>query len=69
MDDAKTEFASRLRAAREAAALSQEAVARHLDVALGTYANWERGKGSPQGWRIPSICALLGCKPKDILPA
>lgn len=46
---------------RIAAGLSQEAVARELQVSQACVASWESGKWMPKGPRLLKVAALYGC--------
>ena len=49
----------KLREKREALGLSQEKLARLLDVSYGTIANWENGKTAPSLDRLRAIGRVL----------
>lgn len=51
---------ARFKAAREAAGLSQAALAEILEVREGDLYRWEHGKNLPQAHRLPAIAAALG---------
>jgi len=53
------QFSSRLRNCRENKGLSQEDVARFLDVAYGTYHRWEKGGTEPKVHQIIQLAKLL----------
>jgi transcriptional regulator with XRE-family HTH domain len=55
----KSEFALRLRAAREAADLTQEEVARRADSGLRAYVRYEQGHAEPTGRRLVRIARAL----------
>ena len=55
-----------LKAARINKGLTQEDVARELNVTKKTVGSWEMGKTMPKIDKIESLCSLLGCKYDDI---
>lgn len=57
---ARVELGRRIRAAREAAGLSQDAVAKELGVDQSTVAWWETGKASPRPRNRHKLHLLLG---------
>jgi transcriptional regulator with XRE-family HTH domain len=59
--DWEQEMGLRLKALRQAAGLTQEGLARMLDVTLGAVHNWERGKRTFKGDRAVQLCEALGC--------
>src|SRR5262245_12765355 len=58
-------FGAALREAREARGLSQEAVARRLDITTSTYRNWEHERAEPRVGAFLDLCLLLGWNPSD----
>jgi len=58
-EDAAT-FGDRLAAAREAAGLSQKAMAERLGVKMGTYRNWEDDASEPRANRLTLLAGMLG---------
>lgn len=56
-----------IRAAREQAGLSQEEVARHLELPPMTYSGIERGRLLPSVTMLTRLCVLLKLDP-DTLP-
>jgi len=57
----------KIREARQAAGLSQEAAARKLDVSASTWAHWEQGVNEPRLEAFRRIAKLLGVNPGDLL--
>lgn len=53
-------FAERLRSLREARGLTQDDIARGLDVSRPTVSSWESGKIYPRLQRLDKLAALLG---------
>jgi transcriptional regulator with XRE-family HTH domain len=49
----------RLRVAREYAGLDQRAMAAAIDVAHGTYSNWESGNASPRGRDMVAVARRI----------
>lgn len=60
-------LASRIRSAREARKLSQEALARTLNVSRNTVADWEKKGAIPGYARIPGLAAALGVSEATLL--
>lgn len=56
-------FAERLRSLREARDLTQDDIAKGLDVSRPTVSSWESGKISPRLQRLDKLAALLGTTP------
>lgn len=56
-----------LRAARINKGLTQEDVAKALNVTKKTVGSWEMGKTMPKIDKIESLCSLLGCRYDDIM--
>lgn len=54
---------SRLRAARRAAGLTQEDVARELGVHVQSVSNWERGLNAPEEARLARLAELFDVEP------
>jgi transcriptional regulator with XRE-family HTH domain len=56
--------AANIRAARKAAGLTQERLARELDVTSSTVANWERGQSWPSHRsNLSRLAGVLGREP------
>ena len=55
-----------LKAARINKGLTQEDVAKALNVTKKTVGSWEMGKTKPKIDKIEHLCSLLGCKYDDI---
>lgn len=55
-----------LKAARESKGLTQERVARTLDISLQTYGKWERGLINPPLERVVQVAEVLGIDPSDL---
>jgi transcriptional regulator with XRE-family HTH domain len=68
-DGAPQTFGDRLRAARAAAGLTQEEVARRSGVTLRLYAGLERGEGEPRGRNLVRIAAAVNVTAEDLFPA
>jgi transcriptional regulator with XRE-family HTH domain len=47
-------------AARKTAGLSQERLAKQLDVERSTVQRWEAGHSTPQPWHWPRLATVLG---------
>lgn len=61
-------FGSRLRSARLAAALTQEAVARAVGCNLRQVQRWEDGSSEPRGSQIAALALALGVSVADLFP-
>jgi len=62
------EFSTRLREARKSAGLTQEALARRLDVTVTTVSRWETGAFKPKSLdELYRIADTLGVRPSDLL--
>lgn len=57
---------AKLKAAREAAGLSQRQLAYRLDVATSTVSRWEKAICDPISDRLPQIAEILGVEIKDL---
>ena len=55
-----------LKAARINRGLTQEEVAKELNVTKKTVGSWEMGKTMPKIDKIERLCSLLGCRYDDI---
>lgn len=55
-----------LRAARINKGLTQEEVAKALNVTKKTVGSWEMGKTMPKTDKIEHLCSLFGCSYDDI---
>ena len=55
-----------LKAARINRGLTQEEVAKELNVTKKTVGSWEMGKTMPKIDKIEQLCSLLGCRYDDI---
>lgn len=55
-----------LKAARNTAGLSQEGVARELNVALRTYIRWEQGMTQPKGAHLLALAEALKIGPEQL---
>jgi repressor LexA len=53
-------FGARLRELREAAGVSQAALAEHLDVGQTAISFWEKGRNSPNFVQVVNIAEYLG---------
>lgn len=56
---------SALRAARLAAGLTQEGLARKMGVTLRTVTRWEESIGQPNGSKLIALAGLLGIDPDE----
>ncbi len=65
----RTEFGARLHAAREAAGLSQAAVANKLGITQAAYAFWERRNVALRADQIEQVAAILGVPPEQLFTA
>ncbi|HEX5924189.1 MAG TPA: helix-turn-helix transcriptional regulator [Baekduia sp.] len=65
-DAAVQRFGSNLRAAREAAGLSQESVALEADIPQGHYSRIERGEVEPSMRVLVRVAAALGTTLHDL---
>lgn len=54
---------------REAAKLTQEELANHLDISRTTVAMWETGESLPRADKLPQLAAILGCTIDKLLCA
>lgn len=59
----KTTFGTNVKAAREAAGLTQRALGDLLEVEGLAVSRWERGEVTPTGKNLAALCAVLGCEP------
>lgn len=62
-------FAENLLHHRTAAGLSQEALARAVDVALRTMHRYETGQSTPNVPTLVAIASALGCGVEDLTPS
>lgn len=53
-------FAANLRAALAASDMTQEGLAREVDVTLAAVSLWCRGKSQPAGWKLVQLARVLG---------
>jgi transcriptional regulator with XRE-family HTH domain len=58
-----------LRELREAAGLTQLALANRLEVTPGTVYNWERGRGEPRASQVAPLADALGVSRDEALEA
>lgn len=56
-------FPNRLRTALEAHGMTQEALARHLNVSLSTVTKWCTGRNQPHGARLIELAKALDREP------
>ena len=63
----KTDFAERLCRLREAAGLSQRAVAKQMDISQPSYANWETHNVSLKPEQITRLAKVLGVRVEELL--
>lgn len=63
-------FGARLREARESAALTQEKLAREIDVTLRTIQRWEddNSPSEPRGSQVMTLALRLGVDATDLYP-
>ncbi len=54
---------------RAAAGLTQDEVAKKLDVTQGAISTWERGDGKPRVTKIPTLAKLYGTTEQAIIEA
>jgi transcriptional regulator with XRE-family HTH domain len=57
------QVAVNIRAAREAAGLTQEGLARQLDIALRTVSSWEAAERLPRGRNLQALARALARDP------
>jgi transcriptional regulator with XRE-family HTH domain len=62
-----TPFARNLRALRKGRDLSQEALARELNVTFATVSRWERGRGQTSFDKLAEIAEFFGVQPSALL--
>lgn len=67
MSTPEARIAERVRDAREAAGLSQEAAAQTLGIALRTYARWERQESFGYLLRLDEISKAFGISTQELL--
>lgn len=62
-------FGARLRAAREARGLSQNALAQLLpgEVSQGAVSYWESDRNTPSVENLHDLCVVLGCSADELL--
>lgn len=65
MDDKRT-IGARIRALRESAGLSQEALGAQIGATLGTVSRWERGERLPER-RLRQLCQFFGVTQEHLL--
>jgi transcriptional regulator with XRE-family HTH domain len=53
------QVAANIRTARAALGISQELLARRLDVSVGTVGNWEAGRSRPMWDNLDALCEAL----------
>jgi transcriptional regulator with XRE-family HTH domain len=63
----RTGFASRLRAIRDAAGLTQVVLAERAGLSLGTLLKLENGQREPHWSSVVALAKALGCKTDDFL--
>ena len=63
----KTDFAERLCRLREAAGLSQRAVAKQMGISQPSYANWETHNVSLKPEQITMLAKVLGVRVEELL--
>jgi DNA-binding transcriptional regulator YiaG len=56
----------RVRVARKEIGLSNEALARAIDVSLRTVQRWQDGENAPQGAQLLRLAKALGLQPEDL---
>lgn len=56
----------RIKELREAAGMTQVALAQAIGVTQGTIASWERGGCLPSVAKIPALAKILGCAIDDL---
>ena len=56
-----------IRTLRQKAGLSQELMAKRIDIALATYKRWEYGKTEPRASEIAKLCEVLGVSEAELL--
>lgn len=64
----REECGRRIRAAREAAGLSQEEAAERLGVERATYTQYERGRRVPTWTKLYELIEALGLSPAILFP-
>lgn len=60
---------ARLKRARMNKGLTQEALARQLDVVSRTIIMWEKGESEPRASQVSELCRILQIEPTDLLDA
>ena len=55
-----------LKALRESAGLTQDAVAEHLKIQRTTVSMWESGDAKPRADKLPQLAKLYGCTIDDL---
>jgi transcriptional regulator with XRE-family HTH domain len=63
-----SDFGARLRSAREETGLTQEGLARRVDVPLRTYVRYEHGDSIPKGDALVRLARALGTTAEDLFP-
>jgi transcriptional regulator with XRE-family HTH domain len=63
-----TPFAERLRALRNAAGFTQQAVAEELGVGIQTYMRWERGETEPAFSELRMLAEMFDVELNDFAP-
>ena len=61
-------FGARVRAARQEVGLTQERLARELDVTLRTIQRWEDGTSEPRGTQLMALAQCLSVSASDLYP-
>ena len=55
--------------ARESVGLTQDALAKLLNISRTTVAMWESGSSLPRADKLPKLAAIFGCTVDDLLNA
>lgn len=57
----------RLKNLREKAGLSQDSLARMLDISVSTVSKWEQGRGGPNKDNLSKLVRIFQCNYDDLL--
>lgn len=56
----------RMKTARTEAQLTQNEVAKRMNLSINTVLDWELGRRKPRADQLEEYCIICGCRPEDI---